>query len=136
VRTQVHRSVAVATAIFAFAFGATACSSDDDNDSAAGAANTFGLSEFTIIPPSNAMHHGAVSITADNLGAEVHELALVRAADAQSLPTKPDGSVDEDRIPAKSMVGEIDNVAARSSTTTAFELRLAPTLHCATSLKR
>ena len=84
--------------------------------------NTFVLSEFTIVPPTNTLHAGSVSITAENVGGEVHELVIVRAASAAALPMKPDGSVDEDKISASNKVGEIQQVAARSHQTKTFDL--------------
>ncbi len=80
------------------------------------------LSEFTIVPPTNALHAGSVPITADNVGGEVHELVIVRAATADALPKKADGSVDEDKIAAADKVGEIDKVAARSQQSQTLDL--------------
>jgi len=55
-----------------------------------------------------------VQITATNHGHETHELVIVRASDAASLPTKADGSVDEDRIQDTDKAGEIPGVTAAS----------------------
>jgi hypothetical protein len=85
-------------------------------------ANTFVLSEFTIIPPTNTLGAGSLSLTANNVGAETHELVIVRATSAGTLPMKADGSVDEDKIPAADKVGEIQEVAARSRQTKTFDL--------------
>ena len=105
----------IGVALAALAVGA--CSSNNKSSSASTGAgeNTFGLREFTITPPTNPLHAGHVTITAKNVGGEVHELVIVRASTAGNLQTKPDGSVDEDRIAAADKVGEIEDVAARSS---------------------
>lgn len=84
--------------------------------------NTFVLSEFTIVAPTNTLHAGSVSFTANNVGGEVHELVIVRAASAAALPMKPDGSVNEDKIAAADKIGEIQQIAARSSQTKTFQL--------------
>ncbi len=84
--------------------------------------DTFVLSEFTIVPPTNALHAGSVLITADNVGGEVHELVIVRAPSADALPMKADGSVDEDKIAAADKVGEIDKVAVRARQSKTFDL--------------
>jgi hypothetical protein len=92
--------------------------------SASGDNNTFVLSEFTIIPPANTLRSGRVTITADNVGGEVHELVIVRADSASALPMQPDGSVDEDKIAPADKVGEIADIAGGSHTRKSF--RFAP----------
>lgn len=47
---------------------------------------------------------------------------IVKAADAASLPTKSDGSIDEDQL-ARVKVGEIADVPAGSSQHKIFNLR-------------
>jgi hypothetical protein len=111
-----------AVSIIVMALVLAACGSGESSSSSASAENTFGLSEFTIIPPANALHPGSVSITGNNVGSEVHELVLVRAASVDSLPKKPDGSVDEDKIADADKVGEIENVASQSHKSKTFEL--------------
>jgi hypothetical protein len=92
------------------------------NASSSSSENTFELSEFQITPPKDALPSGRVTITADNVGGEVHELVIVRAAKADGLPTKADGSVDEDKIAAADKVGDIKDVAAGTNKSKAFEL--------------
>lgn len=99
-----------------------ACGSSGKSGAPSSSDNTFVLSEFTILPPTNALHEGSVSITANNVGGEVHELVLVRAASVDTLPMKSDGSVDEDKIAAADKVGEIPDVAARSEKSATFDL--------------
>jgi microcompartment protein CcmK/EutM len=85
--------------------------------------NTFVLSEFTIIAPTNELRTGNVQLTADNVGAEVHELVIVRAASADALPKKRDGSVDESKLRGPDEVGVIDTVAAHSRQSARFDLK-------------
>ena len=115
------------------AFGLSSCgSSDKGSSSSATADNTFVLGEFTILPPKNTMHAGAVTITADNRGGETHELVIVRAASADALPTKSDGSIDEEKITAQE-VGEIEDIAAGTQRSKRFDLTEAATSRSATS---
>ncbi len=97
-----------------FAAVLAACGSDrGDADSVRSAdPGTFVLDEWSVAAPTAQIHAGSVRITAANQGSETHELVIVRAADAASLPTKSDGSVDEEAIPAADKPGEIPDVAA------------------------
>ena len=122
---QKRRVVAAVVTVLAMVIAVGACGSGSSGKESAptGAGeNTFGLSEFVINPPSNDLHAGSVSLTANNVGGEEHELVIVRADDAKSLPTKPDGSVDEAKIPASDMIGEIAGIAAQSRKSETFEL--------------
>jgi hypothetical protein len=103
----------------------TACGSSSKRaspSSAASAENTFVLNEFTIVPPTNTLRAGSVSITADNVGGEVHELVIVRASSAGALPTKSDSSVDEDKIAEADKVGEIEDIVAGAHRSKTFGL--------------
>jgi hypothetical protein len=120
-----RRPPAVATLGILAAVVLAACGSSSkagSPSSAPSSDNTFVLSEFTIVPPTNTLHAGSVSITADNVGGEVHELVIVRAPSAAALPMKPDGSVDEDTITAADKVGEIEEISARSHQAKTFDL--------------
>jgi hypothetical protein len=113
----------VGMAALPFALGACGSSSKNGTASTAGAGeNTFGLSEFTIAPPTGALHSGPVTLTANNVGGEAHELVIVRAPSFDSLPTKPDGAVDEDKIAESDKMGEIEDVAAQSQKSNSFDL--------------
>ncbi len=116
--------VGVVVGILGLALALTSCGSSSKSDSSSPAAeNTFVLSEFTVIPPSNTLHSGPVTLTAKNVGGEEHELVIVRAASVNALPRKSDDSVDEDKIAASAKVGEIEAVAARSNKTKVFDLK-------------
>jgi hypothetical protein len=120
-----RRTSAIAIIGMVAAVVLAACGSSSKTGSPASAPspdNTFVLSEFTITTPTNTLHAGSISITADNVGGEVHELVIVRAASATALAMKVDGSVDEDKIAAANKVGEIQQIAARSRQTQTFDL--------------
>jgi hypothetical protein len=86
----------------------------DTNPSVASKPGQFRLDEWSITADQPALTAGQHTITATNLGHLTHELVIVRATDAASLPTKADGSVDEDQLDAVK-VGEIADVPAGAS---------------------
>lgn len=86
-------------------------------------AGTFVLTEFKIALIGN-VPSGSVAITVENRGSETHELVIVSAEAAASLPTKADGSVDEDQIPEEDKLGEVEDIEAH--TTIAKTFGLAP----------
>ncbi len=103
-----------------------ACGSDSkatgNTTTTMASANTFLLTEWSVTPPSTPLNSGSVRITAKNGGGEAHELVIVRAKDAASLPLKSDGSVDEDKIPAADKVGELAELPMGKSDTKTFDL--------------
>lgn len=82
----------------------------------------FVLDEWSVVPPKGDVAAGKVAVTATNNGSETHELVIVRAEDASSLPLKADGSVDEDKIPESKKAGEIADLAAGKSATKTLDL--------------
>ena len=84
--------------------------------------NAFVLQEWSITAPTTQLHAGKVLVTATNRGSETHELVIVRADDTASLPTKSDGSVDEDKIPETSKPGEIADIKAGTTLTKTIDL--------------
>ncbi|MEO6715417.1 MAG: hypothetical protein ABIM89_18605 [Mycobacteriales bacterium] len=54
-------------------------------------------------------------------GSETHELVFVRLKDPSALPTKSDGSVDEEKISEGDKAGEIADVRAGKSATKDLE---------------
>jgi hypothetical protein len=83
---------------------------------------TFNLSEGKIVLDGT-VTSGFDKIIAKNVGNYPHEIVFVRAASAASLPTMPDGSVNEDEIPATSQLGEIEDIAAGASGTKTIYFR-------------
>ena len=82
----------------------------------------FVLQEWSITAPTTQLHAGKVNVTVTNQGGETHELVIVRADDPASLPTRSDGSVNEDKIPEASKPGEIADIRAGATVTKSIEL--------------
>ena len=80
------------------------------------------MDEWSIRADRPDLSAGRHTITATNLGHHTHELVIVKAVDAASLPTKADGSVDEDQLD-RVKVGEIADVPAGASLHKVFNLR-------------
>lgn len=98
-----------------------ACSSGGSTRTLSSKAGQFRLDEWAITADRSTLPAGRQTITAANIGHETHELVIVRAADAASLPTKPDGSVDEARLD-QVKVGEIADLPAGESRHTTMQL--------------
>jgi plastocyanin len=133
-----RRTLITAATIAVAALALGACSGDDmDHGGMGGSGNAdhhssgneqvptkagqFRLDEWTITADAERLSSGSQTITAINSGHHTHELVIVQAADVASLPTKPDGSVDEDELQDKT-VGEIADVAAGASKRATFDL--------------
>jgi hypothetical protein len=81
----------------------------------------FRLDEWSVTADQPVLTAGRQPITATNVGHHTHELVIVKATDAASLPTKPDGSVDEAQLD-KVKVGEISDVGSGASRQKTFDL--------------
>jgi hypothetical protein len=88
-----------------------------------GAKTDVGLEEYTVTPDPVELPAGEVAVTADNLGTVEHELVIVEADSAAALPTKADGSVDEDEIPERAKQGELEDVKKGTQRTKKFDLK-------------
>jgi hypothetical protein len=84
-------------------------------------AGQFRLVEWGIGADARTLAPGRRTLTAINLGHEVHELVVVRAASADDLPKRPDGSVDEAALGDR-VVGEIADVPADATKKRMFDL--------------
>lgn len=82
----------------------------------------FVLQEWSMTAPTTQLRAGQVVVTATNRGSETHELVIVRADNAASLPTKSDGSIDEEKIPEASKPGEIADIKAGTTSTKTIDL--------------
>ena len=65
---------------------------------------------------------GEITFKVKNNGTFTHELVVVQATDAADLPTKANGEVNEDAIPAGKAMGEVEDVNPDSTKT--FKLTL------------
>ena len=52
-----------------------------------------------------------------------HQMVLVRAASIDQLPRKPDGSIDEDKIPEADKVGESGELDPHSTKKVTFTMQ-------------
>ena len=82
----------------------------------------FVLQEWSITTPTAQLRAGNVAVTVTNRGGETHELVIVRADHTASLPTKSDGSVDEDKVPETAKPGEIPDIKAGTTITKTIDL--------------
>jgi uncharacterized cupredoxin-like copper-binding protein len=80
------------------------------------------LQEFSIKPSTGNAKPGEVEFDVNNVGGTTHEFVVVRASDAASLPTKADGSVDEDKIAEADKLGEIEDIEVKGSEKKTFDL--------------
>ncbi len=99
-----------------------ASTSSSSSGSGSSKATTFVLDEWSVMAPTGGVPAGKVAISATNNGKETHEIVFVRAADAASLPTKSNGSVDEAKIPEGKKAGEIADLAAGKTATKTLDL--------------
>jgi len=102
----------VAAAILAAAMIAAACGGDNEEKETAGGSQgtkvNVTLSEFVVSPQPASAPAGNVTFVAKNEGKEKHELVIVKTDLApDKLPTKADGSVDEEGSGIK-VVDEIE----------------------------
>jgi uncharacterized cupredoxin-like copper-binding protein len=108
----------VAAAIVAVALGLAlgACSSDSTPKV------SVKLGEYTIKPDVATKKTGNIEFNAENIGGTTHEFVIARADSAASVPTKPDGSVDEAKIPKADRIGEIEDVKPHEKKHASFDL--------------
>ena len=107
-RSRIGLRLAIGAVVMGVTSVLVGCSSDQVATPSSGAENptssesknpTFALSEFSIKLGQPTLSAGQVTLTATNVGSEEHELVLVKASAVSDLPTKADGSEDEDKIP-------------------------------------
>jgi hypothetical protein len=101
--------------------GADACKPVGDLASAATRVNVT-LDEWTITPDLASAPAGAVGFVAQNQGKEPHEIVVVRGVAPADLPLKKYGSLDEKKLPAGALVGEIEAFPAGTSCNGVFDL--------------
>lgn len=116
-RVRVLASIATLVVI------ASACGGAGSTRTVQPRAGQFRLDEWSITADQGTLPTGRQTITAANVGHHTHELVIVKAADAASLPTRADGSVNETKL-ERVTVGEIADVPA--GTTRHKTMQLAP----------
>jgi hypothetical protein len=80
------------------------------------------LKEWTVLPARADAPAGTITLEARNTGEDAHELVVVRATDPATLPLAADGTVDEEKLPEGTLVGEIEAFPAKQTCTGTFEL--------------
>ena len=81
------------------------------------------LAEWSIAPAPAQVAAGRVAFLARNTGQQPHELVIVRAPRADDLPVAPNGAVDENRLPADALIGEISPFPPGQTCTGVFTLQ-------------
>ncbi len=115
--TMCRRALSGVFAIVLLGGGIAACGGDDE-----GATIDVTLSEWIVEPDASSADAGEIEFVGDNQGGETHELVVVRAASAESLPTDADGAVVEDELPEGALIGEIEDIEAGSSKAVTLDL--------------
>jgi hypothetical protein len=75
-----------------------------------------------VVPARADAPAGRVAFEAHNLGAEPHELVVVRADNPATLPQATDGTVDEQKLPAGALIGEVEAFPAKQTCAGTFAL--------------
>jgi len=86
-----------------------------------GTAVAVSLAEWSVTPEPAEVEAGDVTFSADNTGAEVHELVVVAAGRPDEL-TVVDGQVDEGALPEGAFIGEIEGFPAGETCEGTFAL--------------
>jgi uncharacterized cupredoxin-like copper-binding protein len=107
----------VCTILAIVPIGLGACSSDSS-----GTTVDVTEADFSLKPGVSSVAAGTVSFKVKNSGTFTHEMVVVKVADAADLLTKPDGEVNEDKIPAAKRIGEVEDVLP--GTTKTLKLKL------------
>jgi len=82
------------------------------------------LGEWFVDPVPGATQPGVIDVVASNVGAEDHELVIVKADSPADL-TVVDGAVQEDDLPDGAFIGEIEAFPGGEECSGAFELEAA-----------
>ncbi|MFN2557581.1 MAG: hypothetical protein ABR592_12090 [Nitriliruptorales bacterium] len=102
--------------------GAAACVPVGDPASAT-SAMAVTLDEWSVRTAQPQVAAGRITFNVENIGAEPHELVIVRATgDPGALPVDQEGAVDEQQLPPDALIGEIEAFPARTNCQGTFEL--------------
>lgn len=71
------------------------------------------LNEFKITPQPAQVPGGISTFVAENTGAELHEVVIIKSdMDPAGLPKSEDGAADEEQLPEGAVIGEIEGFPA------------------------
>ncbi len=115
---RVRRSIVAAMAVGALVFGATGPATAAKKAPKV----KVELIEFQVKPALEFVAKGKINFVVKNAGTEKHEFVIVRGNDPAALPTKADGSVDEEQIPKRDEVGELENIKKGKTKSKTFKL--------------
>lgn len=89
------------------------------------------LSDFQIkLDPASAQA-GIVELNGTNNGTHPHEIVVVKGIASNALPTDANGKVDEDKLPAGAVIGELEAFGPGKSCSAGFQLAAGSyTLFC------
>jgi hypothetical protein len=73
------------------------------------------LFEFGVRSSLPFVAEGKVTFGVKNIGTEEHEFVVVRVDPDTELPTKADGSVDEEAIPESDGIGELEGIKPKKT---------------------
>ncbi len=74
------------------------------------AAEVIKLSEYKMRLSETSVKAGTVVFEGDNVGATKHEVVLIAADDPKAIPTKADGTIDEEKIEESTKQGEVGEI--------------------------
>ncbi len=80
------------------------------------------LNEWAIGPSTPSAPAGNITFNASNHGDEPHELVIIKGVGPSRLPKDKDGALDETKLPAGALVGEINPFAGGQSCDGTFAL--------------
>lgn len=99
-----------------------ACGSDDGGSQSSRGPVTVKMREFEFTLDRGTWPAGTVDITVSNVGAQPHEMYLVRNLKANALPRTADGSVDRDAIASTEVVTVVPSMAPGTEQTVTLDL--------------
>lgn len=105
--------------------GGGASGSGSGSASSAGAAGGRPLEvtvdEWSVKAPATT-EAGKVLLTVDNVGEAEHEVIVIEGVKPNDIPTKADGTIDEDQLPEGAILGEVEGVAPGATCDGGFTL--------------
>ena len=89
------------------------------------------LSDFKIELDPTSATAGTVAIDGTNKGTHPHEIVVVKGVASSALPTDANGKVDEDKLPADAVIGELEAFSPGKNCSASFTLAAGSyTLFC------
>jgi uncharacterized cupredoxin-like copper-binding protein len=80
------------------------------------------LSDFKIELDPTSAKAGTVELDGTNSGTHPHEIVVVKGVASSALPTDTNGKVDEDKLPADAVIGELEAFSPGKNCSASFAL--------------